>query len=833
MKLSSIALVLAAVVACASVNAKTIAWYHLNESPAGTVTDGQSTFLNAVDPAKHVGVFRTWAPAPTSAWAYPPVITDGESDYYPRYVDGLRDEIKFLDPVSCEIFDSGTAMRLQTADATSASSKGGIMMIEDHEELHLKSFTLEFFLKVPAESVGGLYRFLARKPTDNRKHYVFEIHPHNSSKQIQACINTATVDPESGTNIWKTFSISASSSTYVMGDDYWHRVALVVDNDAKKATLWYDKSARTVTFTGELDYDGTGAIGFGAPPDTYYGSWQGYIDEIRISDCALSESELLRPYFRPSVVSAATTPSTLVFLDFEGSTEAETYDEFKESIRPVGIAEAMCNKAAWNSSYTNVPVVMTTYRTTDPAFIQTNDVPFASIRSGVADVSSVADLASFRFGTNGVEGTRPACVFLPDSQRKLFSDSVTIEFAFKIMPGAIQNIAAWNTTTLSACQGCYNITVWAAGQDGRMSLSFGNSGSLPVIRGSGNGGTRTAESFNDGKWHTMAVVYDRDANTGKYYIDGELRASASGFAFSDQTPSSTIQGLSFAGAPGSPNETYRDDDRYLDIKIDNVRVTRGALKPYQLLTAIPAEPGVLARASFESDLVMHPYTNFFGAAGVASAFVSGGSVPGFSVSVPSRVLTAGRDGEVVMDSNRRSLSFDGGKVAYSERSLLADTDEFTVEFFIKSSSAAAGAGIMRVNRGSSTDVASAVTWALSFADASGNLRLKVDTDAATGQTHDFSGSFADGLWHHVALQFAGNGDDSVVTLFKDAEAVGSWNVSGRLVTKPSAMNFMIGAGEDETAGFVGLIDELRVSPGIVESSAFLTPLHKGLIIFCR
>ena len=669
MKLSSIPLALAAVVACTSVNAKTVAWYHFDESPAGTVTDGQSAFLNAVDPAKHAGVFRTWAPAPTSAWAHPPVITDGESDYYPRYVTGFRDAIKILDPASCEIFDSGTAVHVLNADASSASSRGGIMMIEDHEELHLKSFTLEFFLKVPAESLGGSYRFFARKSGERP---IFEIHAHNSTKQIQASIYTATVDPESGTNIWKNFSISASSSSCVMGDDFWHRVALVVDNDSKKATLWYDKSSRSVTFTGELNYDNAGAIGFGAPPDSYYGTWQGYIDEIRISDRALSEGELLRPYFRPTSVSAAATPSTLVFLDFEGSTEAETCDEFNAAIRPVGIAEAMCNKAAWNPSYTNEPVVMTTYRTTDPAFIQTNDVPFASIRSGLADASSAADLASFRFGTNGVEGTRPACVFLPDSQRKLFSDSVTIEFAFKIMPDAIQNLPVWNTTTLSACQGCYCVTVWAQNQDGRMSFSFGNLSTLPVIRGSGSGETRTAESFNDGKWHTMAVVYDNDAVSGKIYIDGELRVSASGFTFVGQSDTS-MQGLSFAGAPGSRNENYRDDDRYLDIKIDNVRISRGALKPYQFITAIPAESDGLARASFEGDLVMRPYTNFFGAAGVASAFVSGGSVPQFSHEVPARTITAGRDGEVLMDSNRRSLSFDGGKVVYSERALLAET----------------------------------------------------------------------------------------------------------------------------------------------------------------
>ena len=118
MKLSSIPLALAAVVACTSVNAKTVAWYHFDESPAGTVTDGQSAFLNAVDPAKHAGVFRTWAQSSrTPAYRYPPDITDGAGDYYPRYATGFRDAIKILDPASCEIFDSGTAVHVQIGRA--------------------------------------------------------------------------------------------------------------------------------------------------------------------------------------------------------------------------------------------------------------------------------------------------------------------------------------------------------------------------------------------------------------------------------------------------------------------------------------------------------------------------------------------------------------------------------------------------------------------------------------------------------------------------------------------------------------------------------------------
>ena len=45
--------------------------------------------------------------------------------------------------------------------------------------------------------------------------------------------------------------------------------------------------------------------------------------------------------------------------------------------------------------------------------------------------------------------------------------------------------------------------------------------------------------------------------------------------------------------------------------------------------------------------------------------------------------------------------------------------------------------------------------------------------------------------------------------------------------------FMIGAGEDTTAGFTGFVDELRVSPGIVAATEFLTPKKSGGILILR
>jgi hypothetical protein len=44
---------------------------------------------------------------------------------------------------------------------------------------------------------------------------------------------------------------------------------------------------------------------------------------------------------------------------------------------------------------------------------------------------------------------------------------------------------------------------------------------------------------------------------------------------------------------------------------------------------------------------------------------------------------------------------------------------------------------------------------------------------------------------------------------------------------------MLGAGEDAAAGFVGLVDELRITPRIVPHTEFLTPRRKISTIVVR
>lgn len=53
------------------------------------------------------------------------------------------------------------------------------------------------------------------------------------------------------------------------------------------------------------------------------------------------------------------------------------------------------------------------------------------------------------------------------------------------------------------------------------------------------------------------------------------------------------------------------------------------------------------------------------------------------------------------------------------------------------------------------------------------------------------------------------------------------------MTNPSRWHRPFGAGDDPSVGFIGWIDELRVTPGVRSVSTFLTPVHKGFLIIFR
>ncbi len=822
------AIAMAALSCAAAADARTLAWYRFEERSGGATTQG-TVFTNTVDQSKYPAYPGVCAYSENSMYSKATLSYD--SSHMPVYASAFPSSIALVDPNDTRMdYPNDGAVAINSGNADDKDNPAGAVFIDDHEDLRLQTGTIEFFVRIPATSQG--FRCLA---TRIGRQYgggntSFNIYGKLlSSGDMYPVLEIAAVDGEplrdqNGivTNGVK-YSANGNFSGVCLDNDRWHHIALTIDGASKKAILYVDYVRRaSISYVGDILYEADCPFAFGAHPQcTYFGSSE-TIDEVRISDEVLSPDQMLG-YGHRSSVSAG--KDALLYFPFEGANAEMTFgaDDMQEPV----VCNPFLENRAVGGGYSKVSASF--YRSSsaaddyDPA-VGAGEVPAAEIRQCLRSPAANADLQSVHFATNGAGTGALRAVAVPASvsAKDLFGESCTVECFMKIPETGY--LAAEGQSHLLCLYSAFQVKITCKGSqwnNGYVNFAVGGTSLLAA------NGKEHAKFIADGEWHHVAVVYDKENARAEAYVDYAPVASADSPEMNLGAHKSYYNGLMIGGS-------YWDGREFGNVWIDEVRVSRGALRPHQFLTMKAAEDDLLARASFEESLAMGPYTNFFGAAGEAMAFVAGASAPAYSPSRMARTFTEGRGGAVLVNGNRRSLEFDGGMVLWRDRALLADSDEFTVEFLLKSASPAAGAGIARVNRGSSSNVTAEVTWALSFADNAGRLALKVDTDAASGQTHVFDGaSFADGDWHHVGLQFARSGSDTEVRLYRDAALVGSWGVSGRLATAPRLVSFMLGAGEDASVGFVGGIDELRVSPGVVDSGRFMTPVRKGAVVVIR
>ena len=726
----------------------------------------------------------------------------------------------------CELANNGS-VALNMHSINSTASPHAQIFIDDAEELRLQTFTLEFFARMPDTTVG--WRCLATRCggaySDTRT--AFRLHGQlfdNGSMYFLSTFSTVK-DPlynDDGVITNQTAnSVKASFNASKGDNDRWHHFAIVVDGTAKTYKVYIDYVQRgTATYTGDIYYEAGYPLAFGGHPQCTYFNSAMLVDEIRLSDVALKPAEMLR-YTRASVCRDAKTvdEDTILYFPFEGGAETITVgaDDMHE---PVAYVPYLANQAV-NLKLAGMSAMMIDSPDANDGYELVSVVPGTQMRMGLRDGSIRQNLSSMHYMTNTA-----MVVDNGTMQEDLFGESCTVEFFFK---APSSGFLAHNLNGHLLClYSAFQVEAQESKGNWKDKYLWATVGTNTLTTPGGTAGITGC--FNN-KWHHLAVVYDKENSKADFYLDYTWKMGASDILPLGLSQNKSYQkGLVIGGSYWDLNAFTH---KIGDFSFDEVRVSRGALRPYQFLTSKAVEDNLLARASFEDNLVMTPYTNFFGAAGTASAFVAGAAKPKCVRTRPARVLTAGPKGEVVTDSNRYSLEFNGGKVVYPGRALVADTDELTLEFFIKTDDARPGAGIMRVNRETSSAITNAVTWALSFADSNGNLQLKLDTDAQAGQTHEFAAALADDKWHHVGVQFARSDGNTEIKVYRDAELVGSWTAAGRLLTRPRELNFMLGAGEDAAVGFVGLVDELRVTPGIVPHTEFLTPRRKSSTIIIR
>ena len=319
------AIVVAAIVH--GVSARTLAWYHFDDTP-GTVRGLGYEYPNAIDvtkyPARLSSFVQSWGgtfiPLMATNFLYAPC------NVYKDGVDGI--------PVTNECAIS------HTYDPYDADDHGGgiIAITEGMEDrdLHVQTGTVECFMKTTA---GGHWVSLISRH-DGNAGLTFNLHTR-TAKNI---VLTYTYDLGDGTTASETAEIS-STAYMAIADGFWHHLAFTVDESTHEFALFVDyRKLASFTLKGSLHYADGSFWCFGGNANAGWksgGAW----DEIRFSDEVLPRKRMLR------FGNTSASGDTLYWLSFEGNCDSSANSESNMSDGGTCAAQRAADFAAGKLAY--------------------------------------------------------------------------------------------------------------------------------------------------------------------------------------------------------------------------------------------------------------------------------------------------------------------------------------------------------------------------------------------------------------------------------------------------------------------------------------------------
>lgn len=256
-------------------SAKTVFWYAMDEGAVGSLArkpmvcrDGLSTLQ--AEPKSFRGAT---------------VLSDHSSN--PTFAKGFPADWQVADPVSGKTYPNVGAMRFAAAGLLSPAS--GILL-PDGPALHLSTFTFETFVRFnPDEPTGKWWQVLAVKPAllPDEKTDSWGLRITGEDEIVARFAAPEEGEPRPPTTI--------RAKGVTLNDGKWHHVALVVDNVwSYSARLYVDYVLYDASgLPWEVWYDSAPLV-IGANVQTP-GPVRGLMDEIRLSDEALTPEKFLRP----------------------------------------------------------------------------------------------------------------------------------------------------------------------------------------------------------------------------------------------------------------------------------------------------------------------------------------------------------------------------------------------------------------------------------------------------------------------------------------------------------------------------------------------------------
>ena len=768
----------AAVLAAGALFADAVIWYRFDDQEPLTSTAG--------------GVYVTNCVAATYP-AHPRTIHGATYDdenspntaYLPTYTNSAPAGYAVYDPVTGKRHANRGCLHFHTTG--SGDQNGGMLRVTQDAALNaLTNLTLEAFVRLGDVPITGSYM----RPIILKANEAFQgtwgLHVFESNLFYRV-----TFLLDDGTTL--AHGWGNGSKNVRIDDGRWHHMALTVDFGTRKVYSYVDYVRISTATMNEK------AIGFYHPsnsPLQIGGNashttrrHNGEIDEVRISDEALPPEKFLR-YIPLREIDG----DTMYYLPFDAGAE----DWFSTTAPPINAA-------------TNVVGSITVYKNATLAEMPcvTNDVPGDGIRNGVFAPDRFANGGATHLPVTGVGAHHGVSFLLRDPNNLITASNFTFEAFVK---------TDRQTTKPADSQYADSFSLFFSGYM-KVLMNGGNKQLLFRYNGSSGMTDSYVARIDDGRWHHVAYVYDAAAETMTGYVDYKQVTTA-------------VVG---SGGLGAEIRISGQDSTYQTLPgcVDEVRITRRALSPAEFLTTHDCVTNTtLAHADFEDGLDMSPDTGLIDA-GIATAR-TGGSVPVLDASVPGRIFM---DGAAMQDlrDNKKSVRIDGGKLGWKEQTFL-NLPTFTVEFFAKLESLDSSANLIRMTHGASAD--GNPLWALYEIDVqSGKRYVRLATyDGTTYNHHDVlaNSTLADGRWHHWALTFDGSsGTQTVVKFYRDYTQIGTCTAS-HLINYPSGVHTLtIGGTSNNPCHIHGNYDELRVSEGVLPTSAFLRALPNCTMVIVR
>ena len=424
----------------------------------------------------------------------------------------------------------------------------------------------------------------------------------------------------------------------------------------------------------------------------------------------------------------------------------------------------------------------------------------------------------------------------PDGTDYFATTNFTIELFYKIDG----SVAAWHS--MFKRFGANNIQV-------NLGVGGANKLSAQVMTGEVPSSYETktindSQVTNDDKWHHAALVVDQtgESKTMRLYRDYKLIGT--------QELATNLTSV----VRGGDQKWYviGSGDKYeFNGWLDSVRVTLRALEPQEFLWGEGMSIGrfpagsTLAHVKFDGSLNAADADGGTFLNGVNVAAKDGGTPAAFTNDVPGARIVDGEGGAVLSHNNTQSLCFENSKVSwhdandiyYLSKTLAGeDRTSWTVEFFMKADSEQAQwARIMRALGGGTWDA-----WSPYIIEAKSTPRRFFLCGLNGKPQIKFNTDVCDGKWHHVAFSFEPNNDrpdptNSVAKLYIDYDKFYAEAQTPNIFTYTNNLHFVIGGvGQSTDTGYIGLIDELRISAGALTPSQFLrAEKAPGLSVFVR